>query len=113
MASRGVTNHSSFCAGREVICAGLIFFWKGQLLHIDNESGHYAPKHNALYRTVEIIRDSGANLDYLRVGFLTADSKELFYARSFLQNAQHGDWPDQDTNQDHTQHFNAIATFQQ
>ncbi len=90
---RGQTNHSSFCAGREVICAGTIFFWKGQLIHIDNNSGHYAPKRNALYQAVKILAGDGTNIDYLRVLLFGVG---CFTARSFLANSGRPDWPTQD-----------------
>lgn len=101
---RGQTNHSSFCAGREVICAGNIFFWKGQLIHIDNGSGHYAPTRAALRLAVEGLANQGTDLDKLRVSVYLSDDDgyDHFKARTFLQNAQHGDWPEQDwgANQD-------------
>lgn len=113
VASRGVTNHSSFCAGREVICAGCIFFHKGQLIHFDNDSGHYAPSRQALYKALEIIRDAGACLDYLRVGYSTANAKQFFRAATFLANGNVPDWPNQDIGwaQDHSPLYNAIPTF--
>lgn len=67
IAARGKSNHSSLCTGREVICAGTVFFWKGQLMHIENSSGHYAPRPAALHSALEILRDAGTNLNYLRV----------------------------------------------
>lgn len=88
---RGKTNHSSICAGREVICAGDIYFWKGQLIHIDNNSGHYAPTSDNLYRAVQILVDEGANVDYLRVGVRT----DLYKGRTFLKNGA-PDWRNQD-----------------
>lgn len=90
IAARGQTNHSSICAGREVICAGNIYFWKGQLIHIDNASGHYAPTKAALYKAVKLLIEAGANPDYLRV---LAFREQAFYkARTFLANGN-PDWP--------------------
>jgi hypothetical protein len=109
--ARGQTNHSSLCAGREVICAGSIFFWHGQLIHIDNKSGHYAPKHDALYKAVELVRDAGANIDYLRVGFSTANSEALYRARTFLLKGR-PDWPDQDPAHNHLPHYTGMPGFQ-
>ena len=102
IAARGKSNHSSLCAGREVICAGTIFFWKGQLIHIDNSSGHYAPRPAALYSAIELLRDAGTNLNYLRVA-LPKDAGGMHYykAQTFLGHGQ-PDWPDQtdDSKQD-------------
>ncbi len=102
--ARGQTNHSSFCAGREVVCAGNIFFWKGQMIHIDNSSGHYAPSRQALFNAVSILWNEGAVLDYLRVGVAGKNAPTTFHrAATFLH---HGgaDWPQQDwsANQDAT-----------
>jgi hypothetical protein len=36
-------NHSTLCAGREVICAGEIRIKQGLIEYISNESGHYKP----------------------------------------------------------------------
>jgi len=102
--ARGKTNHSSLCAGREVICAGMIFFWKGQLIHIDNSSGHYAPKRPALYAAVEILRAAGTNINYLRVGVAKPSGGHDYYtAQHFLNQGWQGDWPSQkdDDKQDH------------
>ena len=110
-AARGQTNHSSFCAGREVICAGNIFFWKGQLLHIDNSSGHYAPSRQALYNAVSILWNEGAVLDYLRVGVMTNAGPTFHKAASFLR---HGgaDWPSQDWTADQEAIFRRAPGFQ-
>ncbi|MFN7994294.1 MAG: hypothetical protein U0Q18_11855 [Bryobacteraceae bacterium] len=109
--ARGQTNHSSLCAGREVICAGTIFFWHGQLVHIDNKSGHYAPRHDALYRAVELVRDAGANIDYLRVGLATANAEDFYRARTFLVRGQ-ADWPDQNTANNHVPIYSGLPGFQ-
>jgi hypothetical protein len=108
--ARGKANHSSLCAGREVLCAGMIFFWKGQLIQIDNMSGHYAPKANALLKAVQVLDDAGTNLDYLRVMVATATDQKFYYARTFLANGL-PDWPDQDQRTDATQHFRAVNSF--
>ncbi len=108
--ARGMLNHSSFVAGREVICAGNIYFWKGQLIHIDNNSGHYKPDRNALHRAVEVLRDLGAELNYLRVAFRAATGMQAFKANTFLANGQ-PDWPNQNIgsgNVNHMPHFKAL-----
>ena len=109
--ARGKTNHSSLCAGREVICAGTMFFWKGQLLHIDNASGHYAPKRDALYKAVQIVVEAGANPDYLRAMYITATAKEYFKARTFLANGA-ANWPEEDQETDQMLIYSSIPGFQ-
>jgi hypothetical protein len=98
-----------------VICAGNIFFWKGQLIHIDNASGHYAPKRNALFKAVSILWNAGAALDYFRVGVMPgANMATIFFkARTFLDNNGAGaDWPQQDWTQDQDNVFAACVGFQ-
>jgi hypothetical protein len=109
--ARGVTNHSSFCAGREVICAGNIFFWKGQLLHIDNQSGHYAPSRQALFNAVSILWNEGAVLDYLRVGVASKNALAFHRGNTFLQHGR-ADWPDQNPKSDQNAIYQACNGFQ-
>ncbi len=113
MMARGQMNHSSFCAGREVVCAGNIFFWNGQLLHIDNSSGHYAPNRQALFNAVNILRNEGAVLDCLRVGVFASNIDPAFYkAYTFLQNGG-ADWPNQDWGANQDAIYRACNGFQQ
>jgi hypothetical protein len=108
---RTMTNHSSFCAGRDVICAGMIFFWKGQLIHIDNNSGHYKPTRDSLRHAVKFLVDeyySQCPL-YLRVWDFAKD--ELFTAESLLA-LRAPDWPSQNINGNHTDIYKSIETFQ-
>jgi hypothetical protein len=51
-------NHSSFNAGREVICAGMICATDGQLDFISNASGHYQPTRSDLFSCVKKLRDA-------------------------------------------------------
>ena len=61
-------NHSSFNAGADVICAGMIYFQKGKLLWIDNNSGHYKPTKDNLKNAVNILAGDGADLASTIVG---------------------------------------------
>jgi hypothetical protein len=61
-------NHSSFNAGKEVICAGLIGFTDGYIRWIDNNSGHYKPTRDSLKDAVQFMADEGRNLRQLMVG---------------------------------------------
>src|SRR5581483_11341387 len=62
--NRGVEyfNHSSFNAGREVMCAGMIWIAGGKLLHIDNQSGHYAPTTQHLTDALAFLSEEGIDL---------------------------------------------------
>jgi hypothetical protein len=110
IAARGQTNHSTICAGREVICAGMIFFWKGQLIHIDNESGHYKPNRAALYQCVNNLRLAGTDMALLRVKYSTAQGADFFKANTFLTNGQ-PDWPDQNQGSDQMPIYQNIPGF--
>lgn len=55
-------NHSSFNAGKNVICGGGIKIKAGQLEFIDNTSGHYRPDRHALHTALMILNDDGADL---------------------------------------------------
>jgi hypothetical protein len=101
--ARGVMNHSSFCAGREVICAGNIYIWKGQLLHIDNGSGHYAPTRDHLRKALKsLAADFGMPTGYLRVG---VHGVGYFTYDDFAKGRNTPDWPDQDMGSDQRQIF--------
>jgi hypothetical protein len=99
--ARGVANHSSICAGREVICAGNISIWKGQLLHIDNHSGHYGPTREHLQKALSVLAEDfiGMPTMYLRVGVF---GKGYYTHAAFMQGMGGPDWPQQDlgVNQD-------------
>lgn len=51
----GQFNHSSFNAGNDVVCAGMIHVDNGVLLKIDNNSGHYAPTQAQLYEAAKML----------------------------------------------------------
>ena len=61
-------NHSSFNAGREVACAGMIAGANGRLYFIDNASGHYQPSRSDLYSCVRKLQNAGLAMSYPRVG---------------------------------------------
>lgn len=50
-------NHSSLCAGREVICAGEITFQNGFITEISNESGHYKPSAQRLGHAIQVLNE--------------------------------------------------------
>lgn len=58
----GQFNHSSFNAGKEVICAGNMQINHGQLIRIDNNSGHYQPPLRQLENCIRIMRDDQVDL---------------------------------------------------
>lgn len=63
-------NHSSFNAGADVICAGMIKIANGVLIEINNSSGHYKPSRDALHRCVTTLRQDAIRLTETRVTVL-------------------------------------------
>jgi hypothetical protein len=68
-------NHSSFNAGREVICAGMIWIRGGKLRHLDNNSGHYKPGWNNILEALEFFHHEGIDLGDARVMDFTPASQ--------------------------------------
>lgn len=60
-------NHSTFNAGKDVICAGTIKANDGQLTKITNASGHYKPSRQDLHNAVRFLSDAGIDLSRLVV----------------------------------------------
>ena len=61
-------NHSSFNAGRDVICAGLIGIQNGYLVWIDHHSGHYKPSRDNLWEAVTLLDNDGVDLSKAQIG---------------------------------------------
>jgi hypothetical protein len=57
--------HSSYMAGRDVLCAGRIFVKQGNLVGIDNASGHYKPSADHLRRAIRELDRQGVDLEEL------------------------------------------------
>jgi hypothetical protein len=94
-------NHSSFCAGNDVVCAGLLHIGKGRLTCISNNSGHYKTTRENLHACVKILEEAGTDLSKTRVlvlkfgptGNIIQDDN--YIAATFLNdpNAK-PDWPE-------------------
>ena len=61
-------NHSSFNAGKDVICAGILQALQGELTYIDNNSGHYKPTRENLKNAIRLFRDQELSLNRTKVG---------------------------------------------
>jgi len=57
--------HSSYMAGQDVLCAGRIFVKQGNLVGIDNASGHYKPSADHLRRAIRELDRQGVDLEEL------------------------------------------------
>ena len=56
-------NHSSYCAGKEVLCAGTLACHQGRLLYISNLSGHYKPNAASVRQVLQILAEENVPLD--------------------------------------------------
>ena len=92
-------NHSSFLAGREVICAGCLHIGyncrtgleePGVLSAIDNSSGHYKPDSNALRACLMVLANEGVDLERVRVSDFSngLNNVRLYWAVDFLVGGQ-------------------------
>lgn len=109
-------NHSTFNAGKPVVCAGMLLFGaNGKLASIDNGSGHYRPDINNLAALVQTLQVQGADLTVTCVsliwypsrsanGFQPQRRRVRWKASTFLQYAtaptapqNQPDWTAQDT----------------
>lgn len=59
-------NHSSFNAGKDVVCAGMIKVVNGRLRYIDNNSGHYKPSRRNLHNAIKLLSECGVDM-YMNV----------------------------------------------
>lgn len=70
-------NHSSFNAGKEIVCAGELEAVDGVLQYIDNASGHYQPTREHLKQCVATLQGAGLNLAHTRVGVMEKQNGEF------------------------------------
>jgi hypothetical protein len=80
-------NHSTLCAGRDVVCAGTISIKNGNLMGITNTSGHYRPDTEALSRVLRKLRDDdGVNLNNVIVADQSQNRNTTTGAAFLVQN---------------------------
>jgi hypothetical protein len=60
-------NHSSFNAGKDVVCAGMIRIHNGVLQSVDNNSGHYKPTRDNLFELLTIFQSEGIPLNAVTI----------------------------------------------
>lgn len=78
-------NHSSYCAGKEVICAGTICCREGKLVYVSNMSGHYKPSWRSVLAFLRILTEEGVDLSETMVECL--DTKTCTKATTLLTGA--------------------------
>lgn len=59
--------HSSYLSGENVLCAGDISFFKGQLTSISNFSGHYQPSMEKIYHVLKFFKKNMHSLKDVKV----------------------------------------------
>ncbi len=59
--------HSSYLSGENVLCAGDISFFKGQLTSISNFSGHYQPSMEKIYHVLKFFKKKMHSLKNVKV----------------------------------------------
>lgn len=93
----GQMNHSTFCAGREVICAGTIAFDdQGHLIYLSNLSGHYKPNRAHMGWYLRMLAGERVDLQNVCVGAMNAAGTGVEHIRctSFLNSlTSPQDWP--------------------
>jgi hypothetical protein len=76
-------NHSSYLAGKDVACAGLIMTAAdGTVTEIDNSSGHYKPTKEHLHDALRYLADQGLNFERAIVRVVGSNDTETKYRAS-------------------------------
>ena len=88
-------NHSSFCAGKEIICAGTVVFTMGQLRFISTNSGHYKPAPPQLQLLLTSLASEDVRIDGVCVYVKDSNGNASHLKLStFMNNARAAtDWP--------------------
>ena len=87
-------NHSSFCAGKEVMCAGTIVFMSGALKYISTNSGHYKPAPPQLRTFLVSLAAEDVDLTDVCVFVKDASGARHLKAATFVADMRAAtDWP--------------------
>jgi hypothetical protein len=93
-------NHSSFNAGREVTCAGMICIQAGVLRWIDNNSGHYKPSPDKVCQAIKLLAADGADVSGTVIGIGVysgphghLSAMQCYWGRDFLEHGHEGAAP--------------------
>jgi len=84
----GKMQHSSFLAGAAVVFAGSCRVHHGWITVLTNESGHYKPSNDALYKFIEFLRSCGldtASMSVLERGRNAASRVVQFQGTATVQ----------------------------
>ncbi len=87
-------NHSSFCAGREVVCAGTFACLEGKLKYLSNNSGHYKPSAENLKQCLVLLAQEHVNVEEMCIG-VKGEGINFLQGGTFITNTSATpDWPD-------------------
>jgi hypothetical protein len=86
-------NHSSYAAGHDVICAGMISIKNGVLKAISNNSGHYTPDTNKLTELLRWLESEGVDLRGVLVYDQAQPQQTQVSQASLFINGQYGSLP--------------------
>jgi hypothetical protein len=64
---QGYVNHGTLASGDGVYAAGRIFALNGELIAIDNHSGHYRPKLEHILYLLTFLKDKGIDTEHVIV----------------------------------------------
>jgi hypothetical protein len=79
-------NHSSFLAGKDVACAGLILTnAEGMVTEIDNISGHYKPTREHLHEVLSYLATQGLNFDRATVRVMGPEGERKYRASAWIR----------------------------
>jgi len=76
-ASKGSFYHSSYFGGSEVLCTGCITVVAGDLIYINNSSGHYRPEGRQLSPVLQALQAQGVNITNVTVDLKLDDGTFL------------------------------------
>lgn len=78
-------NHTTLCAGNEVLCAGTMSIKQGKLRVVTNGSGHYQPTTAHLLQALDMLQQSGVDLMGVVVCDYTQQPSGKAWANEFMK----------------------------
>lgn len=77
--------HSAFLAGGPVLSAGQMFIWDGDLVLIDNSSGHYKPRPHTMIHVLRWLKIKGISLESSLVTVMAEHGIGSYLACDYLR----------------------------
>ncbi len=77
--AHGTFHHSSFTSGQGILCGGMLVCEQGQLVYIDNGSGHYKPTKDTLLDALDTLKNvHGLDISHTAVGLVTSENNKTY-----------------------------------